>query len=472
MGEIPFERYLDVGPARPAPAPPPTTGGRRLDSIDLLRGLIMVIMALDHVRDYWHHDSVVAKSATEHFPINPVDLNETNGFLFLTRWITHYCAPTFVFLAGTGAFLYGSRGRSRGQLAWFLASRGFWLMLADLTLSRLGWAFQLWSADEKGVWDMGGGIIFVIGAAMVLLSPLVFLPTSAVAALGVAVIAFHNLLDVKTAADLRLPDWLPDWVAPDGHLPDWVWGILHGGPPNKVMELPGWLSNFLHGGKPVELTERVTFGAGYGLLPSLGIMAAGYGLGALYLLDPRVRKPQLLGLGLMLTATFVVLRYSNLYGDAPTLQPKPNLPGPWREHDDWQFTVFSFLNCQKYPFSLMFILMTLGPSITLLGLFEWARGPLARFFVIFGRVPLFFYLLHVPLIHGGIVALDYYRYDKSPQADNGCWIVAQKEVPADYGVDLPMVYVVWAGVVLLLFPLCWWFARVKERYRWWWLSYL
>jgi uncharacterized membrane protein len=220
-------------------------------------------------------------------------------------------------------------------------------------------------------------------------------------------------------------------------------------------------------------------------------MAAGYGLGAFYLLEPGVRRRQLLALGLMLMALFVVLRYSNLYGDptpprlpaslavgaglgagSTAIGPNPSVPGPWSVREPWYFTVYSFLNCQKYPASLLYILMTLGPSITLLGLFEWARGPLARFFVIFGRVPLFFYLLHIPLIHGLAVAVDYLRFGWSPMASDGCWSVAGSQPPPEYGVSLPVVYLVWVAVVALLFPLCWWFAGVKQRYHWAWLSYL
>ncbi len=454
----PSREQLEVHPVTPVPV------RRRLDSIDLVRGLVIVIMALDHVRDFWHHDSLVPRDLIPgHSPIDPVELNVSNGWLFLTRWITHFCAPTFVFLAGTGAYLYGSRGRTRSELAWFLLSRGLWLMAADMTLSRLGWAFQLWGPNDKGVWDLGGGIIWVIGAAMVLLSGLVFLPTSAVGALGVALIAFHNLLDAKTARDFHPPIWLWEWLqgllpnqlggksALDYHLPEWIWGVLHAG-----------------GG---EVLPGVTFGAGYGLLPCLGMIAAGYALGSLYLLEPEVRWRQLAGLGLTLIGLFIVLRYSNLYGDAPTRGPSG--PGPWAKRDPWYFTIFSFLNCQKYPMSLDYILMTLGPSITLLGLFEYASGPVARFFVVFGRVPFFFYILHIPLIHGGIVALDYVRYGWSPQAHDGCWSVAgNPQTPADYGVSLPVVYLVWVVVVLLLFPLCWWFAGVKRRYRSPWLSYL
>jgi uncharacterized membrane protein len=446
MGETTLKQRTAGGVAEPAPLP--TGGSLRLNSIDLMRGLIMVIMALDHVRDYWHHDSLVPKdptSPTGMSPINPVNLDEADGWLFLTRWVTHFCAPTFVFLAGTGAFLYGSRGRSRAILAGFLLTRGLWLMLLDLTLVRLGWAFFLWGPNENGIWEFGGGIIWVIGAAMVLLSGLVFLPTWAIAAFGVVVIACHNLLDGKVAADV--------------HLPAWIWGALHDP----------------RGG---EVVKGVTFSTGYGVLPCLGIMAAGYGFGVLYLLQPAVRSRLMLVLGLLLVGLFVVLRSSNLYGDPPSLNPSspslpnPSLPGPWSVRQPWYFTIYSFLNCQKYPPSLLFSLMTLGPAITLLGLFEWAKGPVARFFVVFGRVPLFFYLLHVPLIHGLIVGLDHVRYGWSPQATDGCWSVASRHPPSGYGVNLVVTYLVWVGVVLVLYPLCRWFAGMKQRYRTVWLSYL
>ena len=212
------------------------------------------------------------------------------------------------------------------------------------------------------------------------------------------------------------------------------------------------------------VTKSVTFATGYGLLPCLGIMAAGYGFGACTCWSRSVRRRQLLGLGLMLTALFVVLRFSNLYGDPPAPQAVAcRGRGPCASPGT--SPLYSFLNCQKYPASLLYMLMTLGPAITLLGLFEWARGPVARFFVVFGRVPLFFYLLHVPLIHGLIVGLDFLRYGSSPQATDGCWSVAGRQPPPDYGVSLPVVYLVWVGVVLLLFPLCRWFAGVKQRYR-------
>jgi uncharacterized membrane protein len=433
-------------PFRPLPveaAPPqaPSTGSRRLPAIDLVRGLVMVIMALDHVRDYWHRDSIVSRDlALGLDPINPVNLDQTNGWLFLTRWVTHFCVPTFVFLAGTGAFLYRGRGRSKGALAWFLLTRGMWLMLVDLTLVRLGWVFNFdyrTTLHGESVWMFGGGIIWVIGANMVLLAPLVFLPTSAVAVCGIAIVAFHNLLDGKTAGDLYLPQWL--------------WGMLHD--PRGGAIVPG-----------------VVFATPYGVLPCLGIMAAGYSFGAFYRLEPGERRRQIIGLGLAITALFVVLRLANSYGDPANKNSA--MPGPWSVRGSWEFTVFSFLNCQKYPASLLYTLMMLGPAITLLGLLEGADGRIARFFVIFGRVPLFFYLLHMPLIHGLAVGFDYLRFGWSPLASDGSWGVAKVAVPENYGWNLAVVYVGWVGVVLLMYPLCYWFAGVKQRHRSAWLSYL
>jgi uncharacterized membrane protein len=347
--------------------------------------------------------------------------------------VTHFCAPTFVFLAGTGAFLFGTRSHSKKALSWFLLTRGLWLVLLEVTVVRFGWNFNLDYSHE-----FGGGVIWVIGWSMVILSALVFLPTSAVAVFGIAVIAFHNLWDGKTAADVGLPAWL--------------WTILH--QPGQFTLLPAHAGGF-------DLPE-IHFGTGYSLVPWLGVLAAGYGFGAFYLLEPGERRRQLLGLGLALTLLFIVLRYANSYGDALR----------WSVPEDPSFTVLSFLNCQKYPPSLLFVLMTLGPAITALSFFERRWGPLGKFFITFGRVPLFYYLLHIPLIHGLVVASDYYRFGYSPFQNVPPWTLRRETLPEDYGYDLPMVYLIWLGVVLLLFPLCWWFAGVKQRHRGGWLSYL
>jgi uncharacterized membrane protein len=423
MGNTPTDQFVLAGkesgyvPARP-----------RLDSLDLLRGLVMVIMALDHVRDYFSH-SFLTNPATD-----PTDLSKTTVALFLTRWVTHFCAPTFVFLAGTGAFLSGTRGKSTGALSRFLLTRGLWLVLLDLTVVRLGWNFNLDYSHE-----FGGGVIWVIGWSMVILSALVFLPTSAVAVLGIALVAFHNLWDGRSAQDVALPQWL--------------WVVLHY--PAQFTLLP-----------PLHLGEfdipEIKFVTGYSLLPWLGVLTAGYGFGALFLLDRAQRRKQLLGLGLSLTLLFVVLRYANGYGDSR----------PWSPQKDGVFTALSFLNCQKYPPSLLFVLMTLGPAIAALSLFERDWGPLGKFFVVFGRVPLFYYLLHIPLIHGLVVAIDYARYGYSPYLHEAPWSLPRDNLPPDYGFDLPVVYLIWIGVVLFLFPICWWFAGVKQRRREGWLSYL
>jgi uncharacterized membrane protein len=445
------------GALAPSPAAPTAAGRNRLDSIDLLRGLVMVIMALDHVRDYFSSANFVV-------PIDPVDVSKTTVALFFTRWITHFCAPTFVFLAGAGAFLYGARGRSKRALSWFLVTRGLWLVLLEVTWVRFGWNFHLNYQRE-----LGGGVIWAIGWSMVAMSVLVYLPTSAVAVIGLSVVAFHNLFDSKTAADTGLPPWL--------------WHLFHASGPRFAVTdpLPGWISSLLQKADVWKWFDGVQFGSGYGLGPWLGVMASGYAFGAFFLLEPKERFRQLLGLGVALMLLFVALRANNLYGDPPTIESvpgkarviHPEAPGPWSNQATRAATVLSFLNCQKYPPSLLFLLMTLGPGITALALFEYARGPLARFFIVFGRVPLFYYLLHIPLIHGLMVGIDYWRYGWSPFRENAPWTIGEvKDFPPGYGYSLPVVYLVWLGVVLFLFPLCWWYGGIKRRYRWTWLSYL
>jgi uncharacterized membrane protein len=373
----------------------------------------MIVMALDHVRDFF----------TDQPFTNPTNLNETTPGLFLTRWITHYCAPVFIFLAGTGAYLYGSRRKSKSELAWFLLTRGLWLLFLELTVVRLSWMFN-WSWYEHG-----GGVFWAIGWAMVALSGLVFLPTSAVAIFGVALIALHNLLDHVTAEQIGLPKWL--------------WVILH---------QPGGAPVFGH----------VTFGTAYSLIPWLGVMAAGYGFGSLLRLQPPVRRKTLFVLGAAVTIAFLAIRGANVYGD----------PRPWSTQSTNLFTLFSFLNCTKYPASLCYLLMTLGPAILLLAILDRPAGSIARPILDFGRVPLFFYLLHVPLIHGGAVLLDVLRFGYSPQALAGPWELKKESIPAEYGLSLPMVYLVWISVILMLYPLCHWFANVRRRHPNSWLSYL
>ena len=395
----------------------PPAKPERLEAVDLLRGVVLVLMALDHVRDFF----------SDRLHLDPVDLETTTWGIFLTRWVTHYCAPTFIFLAGTSAYLSGTRGRTNTELSRFLFTRGLWLAFFEVVINRMMWMFSFDFVHH------GAGVFWAIGWSMVVLSVLVYLPTPVVTIFGVSMIALHNLLDGLKAAHVGLPEWL--------------WVILH---------QPG----------EARLVGEITFGTGYCLIPWAGVMAAGYGFGALLRLDRGARRKCVFALGAALTVAFVALRTWNHYGDWQ----------PWSEQPTRWFTLLSFLNCTKYPPSLLFLLMTLGPAVMALSLFDRPLGPLASPFLTFGRVPLFFYLLHIPLIHGGAVLLDILRFGWLPQAADGPWAVGEAMekglVPPSYGVGLWAVYLIWVGVVLVLYPACHWYAGVKRRRRDWWLAYL
>jgi uncharacterized membrane protein len=428
----------------------------RVDSIDFLRGLVMVIMALDHTRDYLRD-----------FGNDPTNLDTTTPALFATRWITHYCAPTFVFLAGAGAFLFGARGRTKREVAWFLLTRGLWLVILDITVIRLGWTFK-WNDWH----ETGGGVIWAIGWSMVLLSGLQFLPTSAVTAIGLFMIGYHNLLDGKTAEQV--------------HLPPWLWTILHQ-PGEFVIRFREWT---IGGRNPGELRltgDAYGFGTGYCLIPWAGVVMAGYGFGALMQLEQGQRRRQVFALGVVLCLAFFLLRYSNAYGDSRPPQASPNGPGPWSVQEDRAtmfigeevhvprlFTAYSFVNCVKYPPSLLYLLMTIGPAMIVLACFDRPLGALAKPFVVFGRVPFFFYLIHIPLINALAVAYEYRRFGKSYLMETGLglWKMDPTQLPEGYNVDLRWVYLAWIGVVVVLYLPCLWWGALKRRYPGGVLSYL
>ncbi|HLW65909.1 MAG TPA: heparan-alpha-glucosaminide N-acetyltransferase domain-containing protein [Gemmataceae bacterium] len=417
------EKDVVAKPAKPS----------RIEAVDLLRGLVMVIMALDHVRDFFGNQLLQ----------DPTNLKTTSPELFFTRWITHYCAPTFIFLAGTGAFLQGARGKSKSELSWFLFTRGLWLAFFEVVCNRIFWMFNFDFIHH------GAGVFWAIGWAMVVLSWLVYLPTALVAIIGVEIIALHNLLDGFSASQL--------------HMRDWLWVILH---------KPG----------DAEVVNGITFGTGYCLIPWIGVMAAGYGFGALLQLKPRIRRQCLLFLGVVVTTLFVILRLDNVQ-DVP-IASNVDLsqvatkrfangygdPSPWQFETTGLRTFLSFLNCTKYPASLLYLLMTLGPAIILLAIFDRPLGPFAKPLLVFGRVPMFYYILHIPLIHGGAVLLDFQRFGWSPLANHGPWDL--KNLPPGYGVNLGYVYLIWIGVVVVLVLPCRWFDEVKRRYRSPWLSYV
>ena len=384
----------------------------------------MVLMMLDHTRDFVHNAQ-----------FDPLDLSQTNVALFFTRWITHYCAPVFVFLAGTGAYLQLSRGKSKSELSRFLVTRGIWLIVLEVTLVRLGVTF---SFDVRMLAFLQ--VIWVIGVSMIVLGALIYLPVKVVGAFGLAMIAFHNLLDGFRVTGWRGPD------TPVPGLGGKLWMLLHQAfEPFPIVGFPS----------PVVIVI-------YPLVPWVGVMAAGYAFGRLYELDAQRRRRLLLLIGGTATALFVALRAINLYGD----------PAEWSTQKNPLFTLLSFVNTTKYPPSLLFLLMTLGPSILALAAFERGDGKswLREFFVTFGRVPLFFYLLQWPTAH--LISLVLHLAFGKPTA----WLF---QTPIDWvnglpakGFNLGVVYLCWIGGVLLLYPLCKWFAALKQRRKDWWLSYL
>ncbi len=389
----------------------------RLSAIDVLRGLVMVIMALDHARDFF---SSALFDAT--------DLTRTTPLLFFTRWITHFCAPVFVLLAGTGAFLsVANGGKSHGELAVFLMKRGLWLMLLEVAvISPLGWSFSL------GFGLTRLQVIWVIGLSMVILAGLVnVFPPRVIAIFGLVLIAFHNLFD---GAHVK---WLGQWAG--------VWKALHN---------IDFFQPFPH---------KVVASL-YPVIPWVGVMALGYGMGYLAQLEPQKRKRTLLAIGISALALFGVLRASNVYGD----------PKPWSVQSDAVRTVLSFVNCTKYPPSLLYLLMTLGAALCFLAYADYLPKAVTKPLAVFGRVPLFYYLLHLPLLHGLAVAFSFVRYGKADwlYQDSFALQGSKHPLPAGYGYELWVVYLVWAAAVVLLYPACRWFADVKRRKRNPALSYL
>jgi uncharacterized membrane protein len=391
----------------------------RIASVDLIRGAAMILMAIDHVRVY-----------------SGLPAGGPTAGIFFTRWVTHFCAPAFIFLAGSSAYLYGRR---HADLPRLLLTRGIWLIFLELTLLRVAWTFNF----DFAHYEMAG-VIWVIGWCMILLAGLVKLPLGVVGTVGVVIIAAHNLLDSYVG---KLIPTLGDNVS--GAL----WKILYVG--------------FYAG--------PVRFGADgpnlivlYSIVPWIGVMAAGYAFGKILTMEPERRNRLCLMIGLGAIGVFVVLRGFNLYGDLRLWHAgvaRPNGPPPMPA---W----LSFLNTTKYPASLDFLLMTLGPVIALVPLLERARGALARGIALFGRVPFFYYVLHIPLIHALALVVSKIRLGEvSP------WLFANHPMgnpnpPEGYTWNLAVLYAVWAIAIALLYPACRWFADLKARRKDWWLSYL
>jgi uncharacterized membrane protein len=393
-------------------------GRSRLLSIDALRGAVMIIMALDHTRDFIHRGAMT---------FSPEDLTQTTPLLFFTRWITHLCAPTFVFLAGLGAFFRLQRTGSTGDLARFLWTRGVWLILVEITVMRLAMNFTL----EAG-YPVLLLILWALGISMIALAALIHLPRRVLLALSVGVIASHNLLDGMTARQFGA-------FAP-------LWNVLH---QSGVFSLAG-----------------ATIVVGYPVLPWIAVIALGFCAGDLFLLDAARRRRVLAGAGLASVALFVILRLVNVYGD----------PSPWSPQSTPTVTMLSFFRTTKYPPSLEFLLMTLGPALLALAALDGRRLSAKNPLVAIGRVPFFYYVIHFWLLHLVAVVLAWLRYGGaslaflfSPLPSMGG---ARPLFPPDFGYSLGVTYIVWIGVVAALYPMCLWFSRVKARRDEWWISYV
>jgi uncharacterized membrane protein len=387
----------------------------RIESIDLLRGLVMVIMALDHTRGYFHLGSMTN---------DPTNLETTTPILFLTRFITHFCAPVFVFLAGTSAFLYGSK-KTRTELFKFLFSRGLWLIFLELVLNDFLWFFDI---NYEFIHLQ---VIWAIGFSMICLSFMVYLPKKVILAIGIVVIAGHNLLDGITMEGTSLRSIL--------------WYLLH-------------QQNL------VPLGESRMLGISYPVLPWIGVMVLGYCFGTFYEkgFDVSVRKRWLMRIGIGATLLFFILRGINDYGDLV----------PWSHQKNITFTILSFLNVTKYPPSLAFLLITLGPSLIFLFVTDNIKNKLTNFLIVFGRVPLFYYFLHILILHlAAMLGLVMTGGNWKDMIMNGQ--VFESGRLATYGYSLWVVYIVWICIILLLYPFCNWYMKYKSNNRdKWWLSYL
>ncbi len=389
----------------------------RLTSLDALRGTVMIIMALDHVRDFFHSGAMIQ---------SPTNMATTTPLLFLTRWITHFCAPVFLFTAGAGACLWLARGgRTKGQLSRFLLTRGLWLIALEVFVIRFALFFS-WSSQ----YPVFLITLWALGASMVALAALIHLPVRLLAGLSTAVILLHNLTDGVRAASF-------------GGF-GWIWNVLH---------QPGAI--------PVAGVVIVT---GYPLLPLVATMAAGYCAGYLFQSNAASRQRTLFRLGGTMIAAFVVLRAINVYGD----------PSRWAVQKSTVMTVMSFLNCTKQPASADFLLMTLGPALILLAIYDRVGISESNPLLTYGRVPLFYFVVHFFLIHLIEVVAAWFRYGLTPFL-----FVPPPSVqgpramfPPGFGYDLWVVYVVWVFVVLAMYPACVWFSKLKARRRDWWLSYL
>jgi uncharacterized membrane protein len=387
----------------------------RVSSVDALRGIIMILMAIDHVRDYMHAAAL---------QFQPENLARATAAIFFTRWVTHFCAPVFLFTAGAGAYLSFYKTGDKRRVSRFLLTRGLWLVVLEVTAVRVVMTFSL----TRGMLILE--VIWVLGVSMMILAALIHLPLRVLAPVSLLVIVLHNLLDPIRAAQFGSFAWL--------------WTLLH-----QIGVIP---------------VKGVTILAAYSIVPWFAVMSAGYCFGQVLTREAAERQRWMMRIGAAATVAFVLLRALNGYGD----------PRPWAMQSSPLMTLCSFLNTTKYPPSLDFLLMTLGPAIFAMAFLDRLRLSKQNPILVFGRTPLFYFLAHLFLIHIAAMALSLATYGRAgflfyPIPTMG----GPRELyPPDYGWDLWVVYVVWACLVAALYPICRWYAGIKDRRSDWWLRYL
>jgi uncharacterized membrane protein len=409
----------------------------RLDSVDWLRGFVMVVMALDHVRDFFGDMSFDA-----------IDPHQTTVRHFVTRWVTHFCAPTFLFLTGVGIYLTGVRGRTKPQLAWLLVSRGAWLLVLEVTYIRF-----FWSRFDLTYEFTGTGVFWSISWSMILMSVLVFLPDWLITTLGLVMVVGHNALDGISAG--QFGEWASN-----------LWTMIHDHGTNDGLIQIG----------PMKV------GTAYKIIPWVGVMMAGYGFGRVLLWERDRRQRFIVGLGVGMIALFFVLRGINVYGDRLPRFTEPNIqrsaeiakfrsinPGGTVQPplEASTFRALSFCNCEKYPPSLDYLLMTLGPALLMLAAADRPLGWLGQVIVTFGRVPLFYYLLHIAVIVPGA-----YLFYLVGHALGNYGPLASIEQGVGLNVPLWGVYLLWLLLLVILYFPCRWYADLKRRSRSVLLTYL
>ena len=386
----------------------------RIESIDFLRGIVMIIMTLDHVRDYFFFGS---------FTSNPTDLDSTTPLLFYTRIITHYCAPVFVLLTGTSAYLYGTK-KNKSDLSKFLFTRGIWLIFLEVVVNNFIWFFN------PSYSFIVLQVIWAIGFSMLFLSGIIYFSNKIIFMIGIAIICLHNLFDVF---------------------------VFEGQSLDAIM----WY--FLHQPSMIKISEYSSLVFGYPIIPWVGLIALGYVMGSLYSeYQSKKRISLLMKLGIYSVLAFIVLRLTNFYGEPNHFAVQKNLT----------FSVMAFFNTTKYPPSLLYLLMTIGPSLILLSLIEKYKNKFTDFFIVFGRVPLFYYFTHVFFIHIiAIIVLIIENEDYGIMLNMTPFLPNQYQL-MEYGYPLWVVYLVWVIVVLILYPISYKYMKYKSNSKKWWLSYL